>query len=114
MNIDLDCQRCGLCCMAWNWNGRNLPFVEVGPREGARIAKKHPGLVVLDDTPPTGMIFKAPNTLTLDVKNGRCAALRGTMLKKVSCAIYEDRPAACRNFRPGGRECLSIRRRKGL
>ena len=111
---ELDCTRCGLCCFAWSWNGRNLPFVEVDDREGKKIHKKHPGLVVVDTTPPTGMIFKQPNSLTLAIKNGRCAALRGTMLKKVSCSIYEDRPRACRDFKPGDSICLSIRRRKGL
>jgi Fe-S-cluster containining protein len=111
---DLDCRKCGLCCLSGNWNGpRSLPFVELGKREAARLWKKHPKLVVLDDSPPTGMAFKAPNSFSLDVKNGRCAALRGTVLRKTSCSIYKDRPFACREFEPGSVLCLAFRKRVG-
>ena len=39
-----------------------------------------------------------------------CAALRGSVLYRVSCAIYEVRPSVCREFEPGGRACLARRR----
>jgi Fe-S-cluster containining protein len=50
----------------------------------------------------------------------RCVALRGTIGVSVSCAIYEFRPSACREFAPlaalgrGDEACNEARRRHGL
>jgi Fe-S-cluster containining protein len=50
----------------------------------------------------------------------RCVALRGEVGKSVSCAIYEFRPSACRDFAPlaavgsGDQACDDARRRHGL
>jgi hypothetical protein len=52
----------------------------------------------------------------------RCAALsdrrndgaRREGERIFTCAIYEDRPQACRDFAAGGRHCLDARRRVGL
>lgn len=50
----------------------------------------------------------------------RCMALRGTVGKAVSCAIYEHRPSPCREFAPlaavgvGDLACTDARRRHGL
>ena len=50
----------------------------------------------------------------------RCVALRGIIGQSVSCAIYEFRPAACRDFAPlaavgsGDEACNDARRRHGL
>jgi Fe-S-cluster containining protein len=41
--------------------------------------------------------------------SGACAFLRGTPGERVSCRIYETRPAICRAFEPGSRACLSSR-----
>jgi Fe-S-cluster containining protein len=44
----------------------------------------------------------------------RCAALGSRGSEQYTCAIYEDRPQACRDFAAGGRQCLDARRRVGL
>jgi hypothetical protein len=50
----------------------------------------------------------------------RCLALRGRIGDSVSCAIYEFRPTACRDFAPlaavgsGDESCNDARRRHGL
>lgn len=50
----------------------------------------------------------------------RCVALRGQIGTAVSCAIYEFRPDACRDFAPlaavgrGDEACTEARRRHGL
>jgi Fe-S-cluster containining protein len=50
----------------------------------------------------------------------RCVALRGRIGEAVSCAIYEFRPVACRDFAPlaavgnGDEACNDARRRHGL
>lgn len=38
----------------------------------------------------------------------RCCALRGKT--KFKCTIYENRPAACRDFEVGSEECLAARK----
>jgi len=39
----------------------------------------------------------------------RCIFLKGTVGECVSCLVYEHRPAVCREFDPGGEECLEAR-----
>ena len=46
--------------------------------------------------------------------DGRCAALRGALGRKVWCAIYRDRPSPCRRVEAGSKLCLTYRRDKGL
>jgi uncharacterized protein len=36
-----------------------------------------------------------------DTFNKRCAALEGSVTRRVSCAIYGQRPSCCRDFRAG-------------
>jgi hypothetical protein len=43
-----------------------------------------------------------------------CVALRGAVGQRVSCAIYERRPAECRRLVAGSRECKKARRQAGL
>jgi Fe-S-cluster containining protein len=38
-----------------------------------------------------------------------CAALRGSLFRSVSCAIYEERPSVCREFVPGSKRCKDSR-----
>lgn len=40
-----------------------------------------------------------------------CKALRGSVMHKVSCSIYENRPEACREaVKPGDKACRDVRR----
>ena len=36
-----------------------------------------------------------------EARNKRCAALEGSVARRVSCAIYAQRPSCCRDFRAG-------------
>ena len=39
-----------------------------------------------------------------------CIALRGTLLEKTSCSVYDKRPEVCRNaVKPGDKICRDIR-----
>ena len=44
---------------------------------------------------------------------GHCAQLTVTAEGATLCAIYEDRPEACRAFRAGSFECLKARQHRG-
>lgn len=105
---ELDCRRCGACCV-------NLPsnraegftsWVEVGEDEDllgrADLVRKH---VVRD----------AEGVAHLRIAgDGRCLALRGAPGRQVSCTIYFHRPAPCRRVQPGDASCLRSRREHGL
>lgn len=40
-----------------------------------------------------------------------CVALRGSLMHRVSCSIYENRPEVCRRaVKPGDRTCKDVRR----
>lgn len=47
-------------------------------------------------------------------KNPRCQALQGELNKRVSCAIYENRPMPCREFTPGEPRCFEARKKHGI
>lgn len=65
-------------------------------------------------TPTTACLREHPEV------PGRCIALEGVIGREVCCAIYADRPAACREFAPlaalgsGDEACDAARRRHGL
>jgi len=93
-----DCQTCGACC-AWSFD-----WPEFGD----------------DEEDPPARMDAIPDEL-VDFEHGRmrcegdrCSALQGEIGKRVSCQIYEHRPAVCRSFRPGTDGCLMVRRGLGL
>ena len=43
-----------------------------------------------------------------------CAALQGVVGKQVTCTVYEQRPAPCREVEPGDDKCNQARARYGL
>jgi hypothetical protein len=90
----LACQACAACCR------EGFDRVTVGVREP--VVWRHPSLVVRD-----GPRF------SLERAGARCAALAEAE-GAYACAIYPDRPFACREVTPGDRRCLSARRRVGL
>lgn len=111
----LDCKTCGACCRASAFMELpHRPFADMTDTEAQEIEEKHPGSVTL--TTPSGWTFD-PERFVMAIKpgeHGRCVALRGKVGKKVSCAIYEDRPSTCREFEPGDEQCFAARRRAGL
>lgn len=90
----LDCGACGACCRS------AFGVVPVGARSSAR---RHVALLV-----------EGPEGLELARCGDRCAALEGPPAGPYACAIYADRPSACRDLEIGGRHCLTARRRVGL
>ncbi len=46
-----------------------------------------------------------------DYEMNYCAALRGSVMSRVRCTIYANRPAVCRSaVKPGDRNCKDVRR----
>jgi Fe-S-cluster containining protein len=107
-SAELDCQRCGACCV-------NLPsnraegftdWVEVG---GDDDLLEQPELVrkyVVRDADGV------PHLRILD--DGRCHALRGALGRDVACSVYHYRPSPCRTVQPGDALCLRYRHAHGL
>lgn len=109
----LDCQACGACCMNAAENGAEGRCDYVAIEPGARLLSRVDLLrkfVVLAD-PAQGRV--APSHLRM-LADGRCAALRGTLGQRVSCAIYHLRPRPCRTVQPGDGDCLRARLENGL
>ena len=94
---DLDCQTCGACCR------EAYDSVEVSRRDP--VNRLHPELIRIETT-----------HRKLRREGDRCAALQGGTLptEAYGCAIYPDRPRACREFERGSAHCLEARRRVGL
>ena len=93
----VNCLDCGACCR------EAYHSVTVSVRDP--VVWKQPELIMR-----TGHRFEIRR------EGARCAALSGEVARpgSFSCAIYEDRPRACRDFEAGGRHCLVARRRVGL
>lgn len=105
---ELDCRRCGACCV-------NLPanrdegftsWVEVYDGDEllgrSDLVKKH---VVYD---PDGVAHLRM------AEDGRCLALRGAPGREVTCSIYHHRPTPCRVVQPGDALCLRYRHEQGF
>ncbi len=101
------CQSCGACCAAYR-----VSFYcgEMDEIPGGWVPS---GLV--DRVTPVMACMKGTER-----QPPRCIALRGEVGESVSCAIYEFRPSACRDFAPlaaagrGDESCDEARRRHGL
>lgn len=105
---DLDCLTCGACCCNPDENRAEGVRFWVPVRPDDRIWKRSKvvqRLVVEDED-------GAPH-LRLD-DGQRCAALRGSLGKRVWCTIYEDRPRACRRVEAGSERCLQYRAERGI
>ena len=99
----VDCATCGACCR------EAYHSVTVSVRDP--VVWKQPELVE-----------RRGHRFEIRRDGERCAALcdrrsdatRAPGERIFTCAIYEDRPQACRDFAAGGRHCLDARRRVGL
>jgi hypothetical protein len=99
----VDCATCGACCR------EAYHSVTVSVRDP--VVWKQPDLVE-----------RHGHRFEIRRDGERCAALadrRNDASRRAgdrifTCAIYEDRPQACRDFAAGGRHCLDARRRVGL
>lgn len=92
--MQYDCESCGACCAhKWSW-----PVLRRDRSDAVGI----PPAMLRDDYP------------LMRTEGARCVALRGEVGERCSCAIYEARPLACRNFQPGSMLCLEARTAAGL
>ena len=107
--MTFDCQTCGACCCNTDENRAEgyVDYVEVAAR--ARL-RRHPVLL----RRLTVLNAKGERHMKLRGAEQRCVALQGRLGRRVSCAIYELRPSACRTVQPGSRECRRDRRERGI
>lgn len=102
-----DCTKCGACCRS---DRQEKPgYVYLSLEDAERIRRKHPRMPIVQERVPP---FAAHVELgTRETKDGCvCAALRGRIGVKVTCAIYKDRPQLCREFLKGSGDCRFARR----
>jgi len=107
--VRFDCQACGACCCNTDENRgeKYVDYVEVTARAALR---RHPGLL----RRLTVLNAQGERHMRLRGAEQRCVALEGRLGQRVSCTIYELRPAACRRVQPGSRECRRDRRERGI
>lgn len=104
------CQSCGACC------GNHDPSIPewagpLSPLDYARLPQELRGqLLSIGEGDVAGLYM--PNVDAAD--GGRCSQLVGTMGVGVECAIYEQRPEACRSFEPGSTACRDARILRGV
>ncbi len=97
-----DCTACGACCFAAARGA--VRYVPVTGDDHARLGDHADELVVFEG-------IRAWMRMTED---GRCAALRvAASPPRFTCAVYPQRPAACRELERGSPECLGELARKG-
>jgi Fe-S-cluster containining protein len=102
----MPCRSCGACCASLRIT---LPRCELDSLGGPV-----PAALTEPYTATTACMREHPDI------PGRCIALEGEVGTAVRCAIYENRPEACREFAPltilghGDAACNDARRRRGL
>lgn len=120
-----DCRACGLCCVSL----QDQPFFcDVTEEDMKRLGKRFVRLNVIYTDPFSQLLaamegrwypIAAIKTKWRTQRRGplqstqacTCVALRGSLLKQVSCRVYERRPESCREaIQPGDEECLALRR----
>jgi len=123
-----DCKTCGLCCVSMD---EADVYCDLLPEDALRLPKKyHRHFVAFDTLSFLSQAIDGRKSLSecsggalktrwINVRGGplkgfelcACALLRGTPLKNVRCAIYQQRPSTCREaVKPGDRACKWFRR----
>lgn len=79
------CQKCGACCAQFQvtFDSQETDLEQF-------------------NVPKTMVVPLSPEKMALKFQNQncrRCLALKGTIGHNVGCAIYENRPSPCRNFK---------------
>ena len=90
-----DCTACGACCF-----GGHDRYVAILPMDHGRPI-------------PQNVTTEIEGRRYMKMACGHCAQLTITPDGQTLCAIYEDRPEACRAFRAGSFECLKARQHRG-
>lgn len=120
-----DCRTCGACCVGFQERGT---FCDLTAEDIKRLSKSFALRAVGSDTPIGLLLLEAVQgvpisgvlkTKELKVRTGplkgyrlnTCVALKGSVLNRVTCAIYKNRPAVCRNaIQPGDSNCREVRK----
>ncbi len=114
------CLSCGLCCTA---PFGQLAFADVTNEDMKRLGRKFVRLHVAQFTTfdklaaaldgkqiPDGAIKTTHHRLNKSLMYTACSQLKGKLLEKTECAIYEKRPQVCKTaVVPGDRACRRIR-----
>lgn len=90
-----DCVSCGACCFS-----RNPRYLQLLAWDAARAL-------------PPESLFAEEGRVFVKFECGHCTHLDLSGGKAV-CAVYADRPEACRAFRAGSFECLKAIRANGI
>ncbi len=108
MSAELDCTRCGACCIA---DYDDVSYVDLDDADYRRLTDREKRLLVHDDGATFTGDAQLRSLLTKHDRRGncRCKALRGTIGRRVYCSIYERRPRACVRFEPGSPGCRAAR-----
>ena len=101
------CTECGACCVCEHGSAWYVELTREEVRQG-RFSSAN----TLTQT------FAADTVVGLRTKwvGPRCVCthLQGETLVSVHCAIYNERPDACRQFRRGGPGCKAVLARAGV
>ena len=102
------CTDCGACCVS---EEDKLRHAELNPEEALRGPFSPRGrykryvISVLSGSAIKTKWRPVRTGLLSQAQICACALLRGNPLVQVSCSIYRDRPAVCKAFRRGSKEC---------
>ena len=97
-----DCATCGGCCAAFG-NVDTAPMNNISSEDSWEIVSNGKNADYIVD-----------RFIKRKEADFSCTALDGTIGKKVSCHIYDDRPLTCRNFDAGSDRCHAVRRAYGI
>jgi Fe-S-cluster containining protein len=95
-----DCRTCGACRGP---DEDQVCFVDLTEADVQRVSRSYRARHVHWSGDHAALTTKRGNSGCV------CVALVGGVGRRVRCAIYERRPAACRAFRPGSRDCRAVR-----
>lgn len=102
-----DCRTCGACCASPE---RETPsIVDLEPQDLARMSRRTVRLHVVREHIQTAWKDQRAGPFA-GHRVCACSALRGSIMSRVSCRIYEERPDVCREFEPGSKRCLDAMR----
>lgn len=104
--LQFDCRACGACC--WKRKDDSFGVATVLNSDAAFMGPRRVRLHVVQGE--TRAVWREQRTGALKGRSALvCSALRGSLLSRCSCAIYEVRPLVCSEFKPGSRRCKEAR-----
>lgn len=110
--ITVDSYRsCGACCVSLHDRFCDVTVEDI-TRLSRRFVAKHVRSVHYAIGPALATVLEPVATGPLKgIELARCAALRGSVLRRTSYSVYANRPSVCReSIQPGDRDCRWLRR----